>query len=75
MKKIEVQKKNLNAFWYHIVLQSGVVVLWPKHWCEAKETKVQSPLPTYIMWNMYIHIYIYLVHMCKCIVPRWVVDR
>jgi hypothetical protein len=22
-----------------------------------------------------VYLYIYLVHVCKCIVPRWVVDR
>jgi hypothetical protein len=29
---------------------------------EPKKTKVQSPLPTYIMCNIYIHIYI--LYMC-----------
>jgi hypothetical protein len=38
------------------------VVWWPKHWCGGKETKVQSPLPTYIMWNMYIQKY--TLYMC-----------
>ncbi len=50
-------RKNVKSIWYHIVLQNGGVVWWPKHWCGTKETKVQPPLPTYIMWNMYIHIY------------------
>jgi hypothetical protein len=45
------------CIWYKIVLQSGGVIWWPRYWCGAKETKVQSPLPKYIMWNMYIHIY------------------
>ncbi len=55
-------EKHLKSIWYYIVLQSVVVVWWPKHWCETKETKVQSLLPTYTMWSMYIHIY--TLYMC-----------
>jgi hypothetical protein len=47
-------KKHVKRIKYHIVLQSGMVVWWSKHWLGAKETKVQSPLPTYTMWSMYI---------------------
>ncbi len=36
--------------------------LMAKHWCEAKDIKTQSPLPTYIVWSMYTHIY--TLYMC-----------
>jgi hypothetical protein len=45
-----------------------------KTWCGTKETKVQSPLPTFY-YVEYVYSYIYLVHVCKCIIPRWVVDN
>jgi hypothetical protein len=34
----------------------------------------QGSIP-FTMWNMYVNIYIYHIHVCKCIVPGWVVDR
>jgi hypothetical protein len=30
---------------------------------------------TNIYYVEYVYLYIYLVHVCKCIVPRWVVDK
>jgi hypothetical protein len=30
---------------------------------------------TNIYYVKYVYSYIYLVNVCKCIVPRWVVDR
>jgi hypothetical protein len=30
---------------------------------------------TNIYFVEYIYSYIYLVHVCKCIISRWVVDR
>jgi hypothetical protein len=42
--------KHVICIWYHIVLQSGVFVWWPRY--GTKKTKVQSPLPTYTMWIM-----------------------
>jgi hypothetical protein len=50
-------KIHVKSICYHIILQSDGVVWWPKHSCGAKETKVQYPLWTYIMWSMYICIY------------------
>jgi hypothetical protein len=38
-------------------------------------TKVQFPLPTYTIYVEYVYLYICLVHVCKCIIHRWVVDR
>jgi hypothetical protein len=61
-KKIMKVQGNMLNIWHHVVLQSGVVVLWPKHWCEVKKLKVQSPLPTYITCKMYIHRY--TLYMC-----------
>jgi hypothetical protein len=42
----------------HIVLQNGGPRhhWWPRHSYGAKETKVQSPLLTYIMSSMYFQI-------------------
>jgi len=34
-----------------------------------------SILFTNIYFVEYMYSYIYLVHVCKCIIPRWVVDR
>jgi hypothetical protein len=30
---------------------------------------------TNIYYVEYVYLYIYLVHVCKCIIPKWVVDR
>jgi hypothetical protein len=36
----------------------------------------QGSIPfTNIYYVEYVYLYTYLVHVCKCIVPRWVVDR
>jgi hypothetical protein len=36
----------------------------------------QGSIPfTNIYYVEYVYLYIYFVHVCKCIVPRWVVDR
>ncbi len=48
--------------------------LMAKTWCGTKETKVPKPLPTYTIVE-YVYSYIYLVHVCKCIILKWVVDR
>jgi len=42
-KFIEVQKNMLNEFGIILFLQSGVVVRWPRHWCETNETNVLNP--------------------------------
>jgi hypothetical protein len=73
MKKIEIQmllytltknfievQGNMLMHLDHIVLQNDGPRhhWWPRHSCGAKETKVQSLLPTYIISIMYFHIYI-----------------
>jgi len=36
----------------------------------------QGSIPfTNIYYVEYVYSYVYLVHVCKCIVPRWVVDK
>jgi len=30
---------------------------------------------TNIYYMEYVYLYIYLAHVCKCIISRWVVDR
>jgi len=36
----------------------------------------QSSLPfTNIYYVKYLYLYIYLVHVCKCIIHKWVVDK
>jgi len=36
----------------------------------------QGPIPfTNIYYMEYVYLYIYLAHVCKYIVPKWVVDR
>jgi hypothetical protein len=34
-----------------------------------------SILFTNIYYVEYVYLYIYLVHVCKCVILRWVVDR
>jgi hypothetical protein len=76
MKKIEVQmllhidkkfhgswKIHVKSIWSHNVLQNDEVVWWPRHWCGTKETKVQFPLPTYILYGVCIFVYI----PCTCV--------
>jgi hypothetical protein len=54
---IKVKKNVLNAF--------GIILFYKMMWwfdgqdigVELKNTKVQSPLLAYIMWNMYIGMY------------------
>jgi len=59
---IEIQGNMLNPFGNILFYK----VMWwfdgQDIWCGTKETKVQSPLPTYVIWNMYIHIY--TLYMC-----------
>jgi hypothetical protein len=33
-------KEPIKCIWHYIILQYGVVVWWPKHWCGTKKTKV-----------------------------------
>jgi hypothetical protein len=52
-------------------------VLW---WFDGQDIGVeqgdQSAIPiTNIYYVEYAYLYIYLVHVCKCIIFRWVVDR
>jgi hypothetical protein len=63
-----VQENMLNIFgiilFYKVMgwIKGQDIGIGPRHWHGAKETKVQSPLPTYIMWSMHIHIY--TLYMC-----------
>jgi hypothetical protein len=59
-KFIEVKGNMFNAF--GIILFYKVIWWFYSQDIETKETKVQSPLPTCIMWSMYIHIY--TLYMC-----------
>jgi hypothetical protein len=34
-----------------------------------------SILLTNIYYVEYVYSYIYIIQVCKCIIPRWVVDR
>jgi hypothetical protein len=68
---LEIQRYMLNPFGIILFYK---VVGWLRYWCGTKETKVQFPF-TNIYYVEYVYFYIYLVHVCKCIIHRWVVDR
>ncbi len=72
-KIIEVQKNMLNAF--------GIILFYK--WCDGLMVKTlvwsqrdQGSIPITNMYYVeYVYWHIYLVHMCKYIVLRWIVDR
>ncbi len=38
--------------------------------------KIQGSIPlTNIYYMEYVYLYIYLIHVCKCIIFRWVMNR
>ncbi len=72
-KFIEVQGNILNAF--------GIILFYKMVWWFDGQNIVwnqrdQSSIPfTNIYYVEYVYLYIYLVHVCKCIILKWVVDR
>jgi len=70
---IEIQGNMLNAF--------GIIYF--TKWCSALMAKTlvwnqkdQGSISlTNIYYVEYVYLYIYLVHVCKCIMFKWVVDR
>jgi hypothetical protein len=71
---IEIQKNMFNAFASMLFYK----VVW---WFDCQDIGVEPPRgQSSILFNQNIlfgvlYSYIYLVHMCKCIVCTWVVDR
>jgi hypothetical protein len=72
-KFMEVQIYMLNPF--GIILFYKVV-----GWFDGQDIGVvqgdQSSIPfTNMYYVEYVYLYIYIVHVCKCIIHKWVVDR
>jgi hypothetical protein len=87
MKKIEVQmllytftKNFMEVQWY--ILNPFIIVLFYKvmWWFDGQNIGVEPMKPnsipfTNIYYVKYVYLYIYFVHVCKCIIHKWVVNR
>ncbi len=70
---IEIQRNILNVF--GIILFYKVV--W---WFDGQDIGLEqgsqgSIFLTNIYYVEYVYSYIYIVHLCKCIILRWVVEK
>jgi hypothetical protein len=70
-----------NCFYGYMLNPFDIILLYKVvGWFDAK-TLVwnqgnQGSIPfTNIYFVEYVYSYKHLVHVCKCIIPRWVVDR
>jgi hypothetical protein len=73
-KFIEIKKNMLNVHLvsYCFIKQCSGLIAKTLVWSQRN----QSSIPfTNIYYVEYVYLYIYFVHMCKCIVFWWVVDR
>jgi hypothetical protein len=87
MKKIEVQMllytltKNFMEDQKYMLNPFGVILFYKVvGWFDGRNivwNQVdQGSIPfTNIYYVEYVYLYIYFVHVCKCIIHRWVVDR
>ncbi len=74
-KNHEISRKHVKCIWYHIIftkwwggLMAKSILVW--------NHKDQSLIPfTNIYYVEYAYSYLYLIHVYKCIEPRWVVGR
>jgi hypothetical protein len=70
-KIMEVQKNMLSAFGiYCFTKWWGGLMAKTLVWSQGDQGSIPF---TNIYYVEYVYLYIYLVHVCKCIVLRWVV--
>ncbi len=70
---MEVQINMLNLFSiYCFTKWWGGLMVKTLVWNQGDKCSIPF---TNIYYVEYVYLYIYLVHVCKCIVPKWVVDR
>jgi hypothetical protein len=69
---IEIQGNMSNA----IVIKLFYKMVW---WFDGQNIDVEQRRPRFNPPYQHIfcaiYIFVYIVHVCKCIIPKWVVDR
>jgi hypothetical protein len=84
MKKIEVQiLLHIDKKIQRYMLNSFGIILFYKvvGWFDVLDIGVKTrrprfnPLYQHTFYAICIIVYIYLIHVCKCIIHRWVMDR